>query len=405
MRQIIEFEEYKRTIDVLPVFYEIDSERIESVISKLYLPIVRRAINGEINGANIENHVDLFISNLNDLKSNMPTIFDVEVWLKGIHLGFEKVEIAPGVVLRRPCENDLEMIIPAHQYTSEIERALGKKLGVMAILTFTTEVKEETGFSQCSDIINPLIDLWLNCFRLFKPSSVVSIYHKMTPRSLFFYEINQSQDVPYDKNWKGKVEQQDISKYRFFLEEKDLPNFISFVGNLKDSISGLSHTSYLTGESYELAYHRYNDALMKSEVNAYRILSSITSLEALLSDGSTEIIFKIRLRTSKLMSYFGFNAIEVSDLIKDAYALRSKLVHGANLKNGQLDFARRHTHDILNINRICLLTLLQIKNIYDKDGAAKALDLAMIDRECDRMLEECIQNNVQIPILDPFRRD
>ncbi len=401
---IIEFEEYKKATEVLSVIYEIDADRVESAINKLYMPIVRKSVNGVINRENIEDHVELFITNLNDLKVNKPTIFDVEVGLKGIYLDFESVEIAPGVILRRPCVDDLVTIIPAHQYTSEIQRALGTKLEFRAILSFTAEVAAETPFSQCSDVINPLIDLWLNCFRLFKPSSVVSTYHKMIPRSLFVYEIDQTQDMPYDRNWKGKIEPQDVGKYRFFLEEKDLPDFVSFVANLKDAISGLSHTSYLTGESYELAYHRYNDALMKSEVNAYRILSSITSLEALLSDGSTEITFKIRLRTAKLLSYFGFNAKEVFDRIKDAYALRSKLVHGANPKNNLLEFARKYTHEILNINRVCLLTLLQIKDTYDKEKIAKALDLAMIDRESDRVLEEYIHSKVQIPIIDPFKK-
>ena len=179
----------------------------------------------------------------------------------------------------------------------------------------------------------------------------------------------------------------------------------TFIKNIKPALKNISHKTYLSGSPYDLAFHRYNDSLVKTEVNAYKILSGITSLEALLSDGGTEITFKIRIRVAKLLSLFGFDSLDVSKKVRDAYNLRSKLVHGSKPEENKtdlLEFARNHTHEILNYNRICLLIALQVKKLFNKQELIKLINDSFIDIEADKKLKKLIEENVKIPIINPF---
>ena len=252
------------------------------------------------------------------------------------------------------------------------------------------------------------IELWLNIFRLLKPNSINVIYQTIAPVSIFERVISENIQKPQDTYGKDKVDNKDISNYKLHLPKNEEEIFIEFIKNIKSTIKDISHTNYLTGSSYDLALHRYNDSFLKTEVTAYKILSSISSMEALLSDGGSEITFKIRLRVAKLLSFYGFNPIEVSDKMKDAYNLRSKLVHGAKTDDKEknlLEFARKHTHEILNYNRICLLISLQLRPYLDKSKLMKEIDTSLIDIQTNEELKNLIIDKVKIPITNPFRKN
>ena len=126
----------------------------------------------------------------------------------------------------------------------------------------------------------------------------------------------------------------------------------------------------------------------------------MTSIEALLTNETTEIAFKVRQRVAKLVSYFDFDPIMVSEHIKMSYTVRSKLVHGSSpVSNNNLqEFSRKHIHDVLNYNRICLCISLQLKNIISKSDLIKKIDNAFIDLRANEELKMLIKENVVLPI-------
>jgi hypothetical protein len=367
--------------------------------------IMKESPNGHITHDNIASYVQLFIDGYESYRSRIPVVWNVQLWLGNIYIESDEIEIEQGVFLRRPTKGQLAEVRPKPNHISEFDRVTGRGLVTGAILSFSVAAGNRPVIGLYPEKIPQQIEQWLNLFRLLKPTDLTVVYQSVNPVSIFEHPISENKEQPHDKFWQGKVEHKETSSYKLYLKKDEEEILRTFIKNVKPALKEISHKNYLSGSSYDLAFHRYNDSLLKTEVNAYKILSAMTSLEALLSDGSTEITFKIRLRVAKLLSFFGFNSLEVSEKVKTAYSLRSKLVHGskpADKGNDLLEFARKHTYEIINYNRLCLLIALQLKKSLDKQKLIKQIDNSLIDIATDTELNKLIDEKVKIPIINPF---
>jgi len=367
--------------------------------------IMKEAPNGQITHENIAYYVQLFIDGYESYRSHKPVVWNVNLWLGNTYIESDEIEIEQGVFLRRPTKEQLADVRPKPNHISDFDRMTGRGLAAGAILSFSVAAGNRPVVGLYPEKIPQQIERWLNLFRLLKPTDLTVVYQSVNPVSIFEHHISENKDQPQDKYWKGKVEHRETSSYKLYLKTDEEEILRTFIKNVKPALREISHKTYLSGSSYDLAFHRYNDSLLKTEVNAYRILSAITSLEALLSDGSTEITFKIKMRVAKLLSLFGFDALDVSNKMKNAYNLRSKLVHGSKPEDKDtdlLEFARNYTHEILNYNRICLLIALQLKKSADKQKLIKQIDNSFIDTATDNELKKLIEEKVNIPIINPF---
>lgn len=86
-------------------------------------------------------------------------------------------------------------------------------------------------------------------------------------------------------------------------------------------------------KKFTLACRRLSFALEREETDD-RILDLCIALEALfLPQSPSELSFRLGLRLGKMHGEDANNALELFDFIKKFYALRSKVAHGASLKN------------------------------------------------------------------------
>ena len=402
--QLKTLKEFDHATQLVVEEFNIPDWAVVGGLTSLLRLIIKEAPNGQITLENIDYYVQLFIDGYEFNRTNKPVVWNVELWLGNIYIESDEIEIEQGVFLRRPTKEQLADVKPKPTYIDEFSRMTGRGLFAGAILSFSVAANKESAMGLYPEQVSEEIEQWLNVFRLLKPTDLTIVYQSIDPVSLFEYSSSENKERPQDKIWKGKVEQRETSSYKLYLKAEEEEIFRTFVKNAWPALKEISRKTYLSGSSYDLAFHRYNDALLKSEVNAYKILSSITSLESLLSDGSTEITFRIRMRIAKLLSFFGFDPLDVSAKVKAAYTLRSKLVHGSKPSgNGDLlKFARNHTHEILNYNRICLLIGLQLKNLAGKQELIDRLDDSLIDAASDSALKKLIEESVKIPIINPF---
>ena len=369
--------------------------------------VVQENINDRITKDNLPRHIEAFINDYETYRNQSALTWNIHLWLDNISLESDEIEIASEVFLRKPTKEQLADIRPRQIYISEWEKITGRGLSTGAIFSFPVKTDERPGNRVYPEIISTEIENWLNVLRLFKPTNVAVTYQTISPVSIVEHGMSEKVDRLSDQTWKGKIQYHDTSNFKLYLRQNEELLLKDFVRRVKPSFKDFSLSSYLNGSLYDLAFHRYNDSLLKSEVNVYRILSAITSIETLLSRGETEISFKIRQRVAKLMSFFDFNALQVAELMKKAYSLRSKLVHGAKpeeKKEDLLEFARENTHEILNFNRICLLISLQLKNITGKEELILRIDNSFIDETTNKELKEAIRKNVVLPIPYPFRK-
>lgn len=358
--------------------------------------------NENITLKNVDKYIKAFINDYISELSGSPKVWNVELELGNIYIESDLIELSNNVYLRRPTKEQLAIKRPEPNEINSWERITGTQLLSGATLSFSIEVKGNLNRRERSDVISHEIECWLNTFRLLKPSGVRTIHESFVPVSVLEHSFSENKEEQHDTFWKGKVDYRDTSTLKLYLMKDDEVFFIDSIKRLMPFFKEILQTSYLNGGPYDLAFHRYNDSLLKSEVNAYKVLSAISSLEALLSDSGTEIVFKIRLRVAKLLSVFDFDPLEVTVKMKKAYDLRSKLVHGSKADENLLDFARNNVHEIINYTRICLLTSLQLRSIVGKDGLITQIDKSLIDKVSHEELVALITKNVNIPIINPY---
>lgn len=380
-------------------------------LSRFINRLMKEVPNGRITDKNIDHYIKLFLSDYESLRNKTQIVWHVHLWLQNIFIESDQIEIAPKVFLRRPTKEQLDDVSIRSYHPSEFEQMTGRGLPFGAILSFTIQAGKKPITGLYPESVVSEIECWLNILRLFKPGGVISVYQTASPVSMFEYEVSENIERPFDKFWKGKIEYKDISNFKLYLQQSEEKLFKKFISTIKPILNGISHKNYLSGTAYDLALHRYNDALIKTEVNAYRILSSMTSIEALLSSDPVEITHKISLRTAKLLSYFDFNAAAELKQMKLAYTLRSKLVHGSELliknekgkvKTDLLEWARENTYKVINFNRICLLTALQLKNKLGKSKMIEMIDSSVVDANSNKELKKLIATSVLLPIPYPF---
>lgn len=406
-KELNTLKEFEEAVQQVMEEFGVSEHAVKNGLSTLLHLIMEEAPNGGITYDNISSYVQFFIDGYESLRSHIPIVWNVHLWLGNTYIESDEIEIEQGVYLRRPTKEQLAYERPKPSHVSELQKMTGKVLGAGAILSFPVVAGNRPvigGFYP--EKITQEIERWLNAFRLFKPTDLTIIYQSVNPVSIFQYSTSENKDQPQDKYWQGKIEPKDTSNFKLYLKSDEEEIFRTFIKDVKPVLKKISHKTYLSGSSYELAFHRYNDSLVKTEVNAYKILSAITSLEALLSGGETEITFKIRMRVAKLLSLFGFDSLDVSKKVRDAYNLRSKLVHGSKPEDNKTDllkFARKHTHEILNYNRICLLIALQVEKSINKQELIELVNNSFIDVATDIKLKKLINENVKIPIINPFK--
>lgn len=367
--------------------------------------IMKKTPNAQINYDNIDQYIQLFIDGYESYRSRVPTTWVVELWLSNIYLESDEIEIAPNVFLKRPSKEKLADIKPKPNRISEFDRMTGRRLIAGAILSFSVKCNRKSPFRLYPEKVIAQIEQWMNVFRLLKPTDTTVVFQSISPISIFEHSNSESKQSPQDKVWQGKVEYHDTSSYKLYINKDEEDSLKNFIKVLKPLLKGLSHKSYLTGNSYELAIHRYNDSLIKSEVNAYRIVASISSFESLYKNAHWEKSRHVKPRLLKLLSFFRFNSKWKPQKLDSAYSLRNALAHGEKPRKGSknlLKFARLHTHEILNFNRICLLIALQLKQKVSKSQLLNLIDNSFEDVAAHKSLKKLIKENVIIPIVDPF---
>ena len=142
--------------------------------------------------------------------------------------------------------------------------------------------------------------------------------------------------------------------------------------------------------SLQVAIERYEEAILQVNGDqAKRVAFAIMGMEALYnSDSDKETIgFKLKIRSSKILSFFGLNAIEIAKSISKAYGIRSSYAHGtATSKDLSFEFEEK----IIDILRISIIIFLQIK--ITKPKFIQLMNESFYDKGRDKELISMLRN-------------
>jgi len=322
------------------------------------------------------------------------------LWLDGIDIDTNDIELDEVHVLRRPRAQDFEYEKPAFvdhpaltltfpQYLPRLPSAvLESKLPGMGFLEATREV---------SAIVMAL--------RLFKLGSVFGLVAITRPK--YLPESRQLID-PFS-----------FPLYRYTVREEDVDKLKEFCTKLKPYLRGITiapeipelrffaraysfmspktceEVIYATApretKFVEIAFQRFSDALFRAMSLDARLANVIIGLEALYLTSKDFGVKgkKLARRSSKLLTNFEFNSSDVFATIERAYRMRNEFIHGLSPEKYSEE-VWRVLGAVLDYLRVSLVVFIQAEATVKKEKFTGLVDRASTDKTADEELRKLL---------------
>lgn len=299
-------ESYKNLVDKTESPSGIFGDIVDAFTNKM----IRYCLEHEsINESEIDNFKQILIKEINSEPVKSGSI----VSLVGIALRPKIIKISNTISIRQTQKKDLEKEIPTHGFHSMNNHQYPSAM-------MTIEDYSDNPYEFQRKELAPITIL-----RLFKVASVRWIQSQMFTESLRGMTGGTMSGINTDH----------IILHTGVIKESEEKLLVHFWKNIEKHLPKSFYDLIHIETSYsDIAYSRYCDALLKPGPEEFRITNAMMGLESIfLRDGGElqELSYRLSLRTAKLISGFGYNAFEISKIIKDAYQVRSSFVHGGVL--------------------------------------------------------------------------
>jgi hypothetical protein len=146
-----------------------------------------------------------------------------------------------------------------------------------------------------------------------------------------------------------------------------------------------------------LAYDRYTDGLLQNGMVERRIANAVMGLEALFLEETQELSYRLGLRISKILSMVGRNPLEVREVIKEAYAIRSAFAHGGHLTYKAKQKLDRKYGDVKKLllsilDYLRLSIIIMILSRVSKEELVDLIDDALLDSDRQQQLQSRVSD-------------
>jgi hypothetical protein len=178
---------------------------------------------------------------------------------------------------------------------------------------------------------------------------------------------------------------------KYYLKREKEQGLISLISKLRMTKKQLSKVTAV--DFISIGFERYNESLLEIVKIERRIANVVMGIEALISDSTTELSFKMQTRVSKLLQFFGFNALQVRKDLKEAYAIRSKFAHGdvidSRTNNRILSiYGNKDDFALIIINYLRIILIMFHITQTDKKAFIELLDDSLIDLNRNQELQK-----------------
>ena len=196
-----------------------------------------------------------------------------------------------------------------------------------------------------------IIEMFRILFRVFQKGKIDLRFY-----NLYFF------DEP-SKNWKSAGFVMAQSTYRSFhsdyaLNSESITHFIDFANKYLQFKSN-KHAVL------DISTKRFNFSYLRNDWED-QVIDLMIGFECLFLRDNAELNYKLSLRTAIFLSELGTK--EVFDFIKEAYGLRSKIVHGSLVKKEARGEAKIYTERLRELLRVALFKYINnYSNKSDKE--------------------------------------
>jgi uncharacterized protein YeeX (DUF496 family) len=372
--KIKQTEEYKETTKIISRDYDIPIDQADHQLSGFVYKIVGSSIKG-IGNHDITDHIMIFISEL----EHNPILWRSVVWLDGIYLETDLIEINDSIKIKKPEPKDLEYKFSRGIFPplTELTSTHGFPSAIMC-LKYRVEGAPEMQNS---------IDKIINILRLYKVGSISRIKTKFSSPTTLQFIGTVSRSYITSTNFKYGLKKEDEEQLRIFFKVIN--------SKIPDEVvqKGTGEVDFIT-----IAFDRYNDSILKQDVPESRLLSAIMSLEALYlkDDEMSELSERLAQRTALTLSFFDYDPLKVFNIIKRSYNIRSRFVHGSKIGKDDQKDVMILVEKVIEYTRRSLIIYLQINESIDKNKFLNLLSKSLLDKDAKEKLQKMLEGNVKV---------
>ena len=339
--------------------------------------ILGQNIADSVIGSQSESVSDTYLNNvvmtfIRDL-DRAPINFRCKVWISGLKLADEKIEIPDGITIRHPTQSDYE--------SQSFGMDLHHQESNLIIVEFD-ERSEDTNEVELE--ITALSDI----LRLYRVASIVIHERQLFPQSILRLGYASRPSIqPFSTIYWGSLGAEDgqvISAFSKILK----PLLLSPKAVMQRSDNALG-----------IAFHRYKQAILERGEVESRIALAISCLEALYlkANERSELSHRLSQRVAQLLHLAQFETHPVKAYmdVARAYEIRSTFVHGSPQTEGDHEKDNKLCAEIVDYARASLLIFAQAQEIQPKDELISKLDHSLLD-ETSRVRIQGIIGNILI---------
>jgi hypothetical protein len=295
-----------------------------------------------------------------------PVTYTAQVFLQGIVLRSQEIEVETGVCIRKPRKEDFEIPILS-------ELAERPPRYPSAIL----EMRTVGARDRSPQLIQEQVERCVVLFRLFNVGSVKWMRYELSSDSIASQWLH------------GLLTSGDRNPARetYVIRTEDEPSLKQFWQTMGPSLPREIYGFQKRVSHITLAYDRYSDALLLNGILERRMASAVMGLEALFLMENQELSNRLSLRVSKLVSLISNQKpLEVRSMLKDAYEIRSTFAHGGHLsddKKRRIEKKYDSTKALLTglINHLRVSIIAAIMSGMKKDALVNLVDNALLDAQ------------------------
>jgi hypothetical protein len=315
----------------------------------------------------LERHIATILRDVTDSRHD----YQVKLWLTGITLSRDVIQISDSLSFRRPTRRDLE-----------------EKVSVEVVPYAHGVFAGRTYFSCIADCRVPAcrprdlqrhVDQLVSALRLFRLGAV------SVPR----YDFHAETFAGFSNGKLG--EQAGVPRLEYTLSEDDQPRLLRALQILMPLLPSIYGVPEAKATFPSTALGWYKDSLLAGGPIEGTVAWAVACLEALfLGDNPlTELSYRLTQRVIALLRCIGWVPLEVRQILKTAYDVRSKHVHGAVSKKKLPHEELKALHqNIAEYARVSCLVWTQILRERSRKEVLATLEEALIDDAADRRLRQ-----------------
>ncbi len=364
-----ELKEYKETLKIIAEILDESEGQSDFWLDRFVHRIIDESLHG-IDEKDIVELVTLFIFDL----EHTPIQLNPVVWLNGIYMETDMIEINKNFKIKKPEPSDLE-----YKISYDIMPVMGPDLSqrmpsAIMLIRHRAKGQPETLYK---------IQTIISTFRLFRVGSVIGTRTQWNPITIL--------------GFRGTTQSTKSSTpFKYGLDKNDEQKLRNFFGLMEPIVSSQLTQKKNKEENFvTIAFDRYNNAL-EEKMPESRLTYGTMCLEALYLEGEMELTRRLSQRVACAMSFFGYKPLDVFNTMKKSYAIRSRFVHGSKIEKNHRKNLAELEKELMDYARVSIIIFLQLQGNLEKDDFLSKLDTSLLDEKAKKELNDFLKEKCQI---------